>query len=165
MIRLSYLFVLVAVAFTSLQGCDIADRKSKKFYRAQGKWNIESFETVTYDTSGVVVDKTTLNNLGYVQFLQSGSLSALYDYRLGIFMKLETFTGTDSTSYKGYSMEYYFDGERFDIRGINAILEIEGTYSAIENKSRRMELQLLTPFGGNPKNSIYKRRTMVLKKM
>jgi hypothetical protein len=165
MIRLTHLIVLAAIVFTALQGCDIADRKSKKFYRAQGKWNIENFETITYDTAGAVIEKTAVSNLGYLQFLQSGSLSAFYDYRLGIYMKLETFSGTDSTSYKGYSMEYYFDGERFDIRGINAYLEIDGTYTATENRPRHMVLQVLTPFAGNPKNSIYKRRTMVLKKM
>ncbi len=164
MIKLFHILIAASLMLIVMNSCELEDRKARHFYHADGKWSIESFETITYDTAGTVVNKEIISNLGYLQFMQSGSLNALYYYRLGVYMKLETFSGTDSTSYKGYSMEYVYDGERFDIRGLNATLEIDGTYAVTEKGSRKMELQILTPFSGLPKYSIYQRRVMVLKK-
>ncbi len=160
---LTFLFLSVTVLFSA---CDIEDRKAPQLYGGNGKWEIESYESISYDEAGAITNKSTLENLGYIQFMSSESLFGLYGYRVGLFMKIDSMVNNEPIKYTGYFMEYVYDGKRFQIRGTRGTIPIiEGLYTITKDKKNRKEFQIITSFEGTPVNDIHTRAVLTLKKM
>ncbi len=105
------IYILILFGASALYtSCSKADMKENHLCRGNGKWNITQWQKIQYDSLGKVIWDSTYTDLGELNFFKTGSLNALYDYRVGV-MYLKQMPELERL----YRFEYFSDGNRFNI--------------------------------------------------
>lgn len=129
-------FSVISFCFAS---CAKEDVNANHMQHGSGRWKITSLEISSFDTSGVKISDTTLNDVGEFIFMQSKGTDALYGYYTGlIFLNL-----ADGTK-QGYAVQWMNDGHRFNVIGSNPYIDFNKVYTVVDDKGKSIELVYAT---------------------
>lgn len=157
--------LLILFLSAVLLSCNKEQFHARNLYIGEGTWRIESIQYQKFDSTGRVTLDSAVTNMGELIFFKSESLSALYDYRMGVWLV------TDTSGTHGNSFQYTFDGKRIhlDESGgsgfAGSIKPIQGLYTAeINKKGKQVWSYTSTAARSNAFTSLKTKVTMTLKK-